>query len=91
MHEMRYSNARHRPARTNCPLPPPIHPAYTEPVTSVGNPVEGKVILTEQREAFAALVACGISYRRAAKRIGLQEDYGWDIMQEPAVRDRVIN
>jgi hypothetical protein len=59
--------------------------------TSVANPVADGAILGQKREAFAALVAVGISYREAAQRAGFSRDYGWDLMQDRHVRQRVID
>ncbi len=59
--------------------------------TSVANPVGEVAVLGQQRECFAALVAGGVSYRVAAERVGFSRDYGWDLMQEPAVRQRVTD
>jgi hypothetical protein len=60
-------------------------------MTSVANPVGEVAVLGQQRECFAALVAGGVSYRVAAERVGFSRDYGWDLMQEPAVRQRVTD
>lgn len=60
-------------------------------MTSVANPVGEVAVLGQQRECFAALVAAGVSYWAAAERAGFSRDYGWDLMQEPAVRQRVID
>jgi hypothetical protein len=57
--------------------------------TSVTNPVDDVTVLGERRECFAALVASGTSYREAAERSGFSKDYGWDLMQNPEVRQRV--
>lgn|SRR6185436_6489600 len=57
--------------------------------TSVNNPVNGLLLMSEQREVMAALVAAGISYRKAAERAGFAADSGWDIMQDPRMQDRV--
>jgi hypothetical protein len=57
--------------------------------TSVANPVGDVAVLGQRREGFAALVAAGVSYREAAERAGFSRDYGWDLMQQPAVRQRV--
>lgn len=59
--------------------------------TSVANPVGLESVLGATRESFAALVAAGVSYRAAATRVGLSADYGWDLMQHPGVRQRVID
>ena len=66
-----------------------MYSAGVTSATSVSRPVDGALILTDQREAFCALVASGISYRKAALRCGWTEDYGWTLMQETALADRV--
>lgn len=48
------------------------------------------IVLEERRLAFAAFVAAGMPYGKAAEKAGFRADYGWDLMQEPAVKARVI-
>jgi hypothetical protein len=49
----------------------------------------GVAILRQKHEAFAVLIASGASCRVAAKSAGFSKDYGWDLMQRPAVKDKV--
>jgi hypothetical protein len=46
-------------------------------------------VLSPDHELFAAEVACGRSYREAARRAGFHEDNGFRLMQMSAIRARV--
>ena len=56
---------------------------------SVNSPTPGTVLMSEQHESMAALVASGISYRQAAEMVGWQADSGWRVMQAPDMQERV--
>ena len=63
--------------------------ATTNASISVNNPTGDGPLMTEQRESMAALVASGLSYRKAAELVGYSADSGWYIMQEPRMQARV--
>ena len=56
---------------------------------STRNPLGDGSLLTDQHENMCALVASGMSYRRAAELVGFQADSGWSIMQNPGMLTRV--
>jgi hypothetical protein len=47
------------------------------------------VVLQSRQEQFAVLVASGLSYREAARRVGYNPDNSWRLMQSRAIRERV--